>query len=245
MKKLAIALSVMLIMGILGAGVLGKSYGKGGKDSENPASDNSNGNGWGKGGNPDKPGKGGETQSTGENLTEGNLTGSTEQTSGNGKGKNKTTPKYPADFNGLNKTRGRVRHLYLYEKNDTTWEPIPRGAWGKMTYRPSGKTFRYTFSAHGLSPGQNYSLIYYPDPWPGTGLFCLGNGTANRGGNIQISDRRDIDDIPTEEDENYQNGAKVWLVLTSDVDCFNQQMIGWNPGEYLFEYNLITYNKTA
>ena len=63
MKKLALALSVMLIIGILGAGVLGKSYGKGGKDSENPASANSNGNGWGKGGNPnklDKPGKGGE-----------------------------------------------------------------------------------------------------------------------------------------------------------------------------------------
>jgi hypothetical protein len=239
MRKLAIALSTMLILGILGAGVLAKnenskSYGKGGKYGEESDPSPGNGKGWGKGGNPDKQEGEGTVETTGEETT----------TEATGEGKNKPTPKHPADSNGLRKTNGKVKHLYLYEKNET-WYPVVGGAWGKMTYRPSGKTFRYTLSAHGLEPGANYSLIYYPDPWPGAGLICLGNGTANNGGNVQISDRLDIADIPTESDANYENGAKIWLVLTNDVDCWNQQMIGWNPTEYLFEYDLITYEDTG
>jgi hypothetical protein len=38
--------------------------------------------------------------------------------------------------------------------------------------------------------------------------------------------------------------AKIWLVLSSDVDCENAKMIGWNPTAYLFEYDLITFDDT-
>jgi len=245
MKKLAIALSTMLILGILGASVLAKNmnsqgYGKGGKFGEQadpaPSNGNGNGKGWGKGGNPNKPIE--------EEETEVEETEETEETEEIEEEEEYIpTPKHPADSNGLRKTNGKVRHLYLYEK-DEEWNPVVGGAWGKMTYRPSGKTFWYTFTGHKLEPGEEYSLIYYPDPWPGNGLICLGNGTANNGGNLHIAERLDIEDMPTEEDENYENGAKIWLVLTSDVDCWNQQMIGWNPTEYLFEFDLITYEDT-
>ena len=30
-------------------------------------------------------------------------------------------------------------------------------------------------------------------------------------------------------------GAKIWLVLSSDVDCNSRAMVGWDAEEYLFE----------
>ena len=40
-------------------------------------------------------------------------------------------------------------------------------------------------------------------------------------------------------------GAKLWLVLSSDVDCNARQMIQWNPEKYLFEFNLINFEYRA
>jgi hypothetical protein len=262
MKKLAIALSTMLILGILGAGVLAKNmnsqgYGKGklGEQTDPAPGNNGNGKGWGKGGNPNKPveEEESEIEETEENEEdEEDEETEVEETEENGKG-GKPTPKHPADHNGLTRGNGRVKHLYLYEK-DENWDPVLGGAWGKMDYRPSGKTFRYTFTGHGLEPGVEYCLIYYPDPWPGNALICLGTGTTNNGGQLHLADRLDIGSMPTEEDGNYNeapteenpHGAKIWLVLSSDVDCEGEpnQMIGWNPSEYLFEYDLITYEDT-
>lgn len=50
--------------------------------------------------------------------------------------------------------------------------------------------------------------------------------------------------MPTMDDENYGSGAKIWLVLSDDVDCTAANMIGWNPIEYLFEYDLISFDDT-
>jgi hypothetical protein len=74
-------------------------------------------------------------------------------------------------------------------------------------------------------------------------LICLGTDTASQGGNVHIADRVDSGDIPKEGDEN-EEGGKIWLVLSSDVDCDGQQMTGWNPAEYLFEYDLMTFEQT-
>ena len=51
-------------------------------------------------------------------------------------------------------------------------------------------------------------------------------------------------DFPHPDDANYLDGAKVWLVLSDDYDGATCQMNGWNPTEYLFEYDLISYNDT-
>ena len=39
-------------------------------------------------------------------------------------------------------------------------------------------------------------------------------------------------------------GTKIWLVLSSDVNCTTNTMSGWNPTEYLFEHDLIAYDDT-
>lgn len=135
-----------------------------------------------------------------------------------------------------------VAHLNLYEKNPDTWNIVEDGAWGKMTYNTEGPTFDFVFNGHGLEAGTEYTLIYYPDPWPGKGLICLGAGTATEEGDIHIMNTVDTGDLPKEYDNN--DKAKIWLVLSEDVDCDEQVMTGWNPTEYLFEEKKISYTDT-
>lgn len=134
-----------------------------------------------------------------------------------------------------------VAFIELWEKDTSTWEIIADGAWGKMKYNLAGPTFNFVFNGHGLEAGSAYTLIYYQDPWPGSDLICLGDGTVNDYGDIHIMGSVDTGDLPAEKDGNYPDGAKIWLVLSDDVDCENQYMTGWNPSEYLFEYDLITF----
>jgi hypothetical protein len=130
--------------------------------------------------------------------------------------------------------KSNIAHLYLYEKDPNTWEIVEDGAWGKMKYNLSGATFDFVFNGHGLAEGTEYTLIYYPDPWPGTGLICLGSGTVNEEGDIHIADSSDTGDL---------TDAKIWLVLTDDIDCGVSFKNVWNPTEYLFEYDLITFTE--
>ena len=159
--------------------------------------------------------------------------------------------------------RSKTGRLYLYEKIEssvpaTPWEIVEDGAWGKMTYPLEGPNFKFVFNGHGLEPETGYTLIYYPDPWPGTRLICLGAATSNRGGNVHIAGSQETGDLPIANDLNHPDnpgheacienstcieGAKIWLVLSSDVDCEAQVMIGWNPTEYLFEDVGIFYVK--
>jgi len=45
---------------------------------------------------------------------------------------------------------------------------------------------------------------------------------------------------PTETSDEYSGeGAKIWLVLSSDMSGTTLQ--GWNPADYLFEEKLLTY----
>jgi hypothetical protein len=123
--------------------------------------------------------------------------------------------------------------LELWEK-DLAWNIVEDGAWGKMTYSLSGPEFSFVFNGHKLEPGTAYTLIYYPDDWPN--ILCLGEGTANRGGNINIKGSVATGDL-TE--------AKIWLVLSADVDCEAEKMTAWNPSGYLFEYAVIDYEETS
>ena len=139
--------------------------------------------------------------------------------------------------------KSNVAHLYLFEKDPSTWEIVENGSWGKMKYNLEGPDFNFVFNGHGLENGSEYTLLYYPDPWPGTGLICLGTGTADEFGDVHIKGSVDTGDLPAAFDAN--EGAKIWLVLSSDVDCDNAAMAGWNPTEYLFEYDLITFDDTV
>jgi hypothetical protein len=144
---------------------------------------------------------------------------------------------------GGGKENSPVEHLYLYEK-DPEWGIVEDGAWGKVTILTHKDKF--VFNGHGLDGtlDLDYSLIYYPDPWPGEELLVLGDGTVNEGGNVHMQGEFVFDLIPIEKDEN--DGAKIWLVLSEDVATTDPDpgpvynyMDGWNPESYLFENNLI------
>jgi len=127
--------------------------------------------------------------------------------------------------------KSNVGHLYLYEKDPSNWAIVPDGAWGKMKYNLSGPTFNFVFNGHALEPSTSYTLIYYLDPWPGHGM-CLGNAMSNEGGNVHIAGSVNTGTL---------EGAKIWLVLSSDVNCTAKTMTAWQPTEYLFENNVISY----
>jgi hypothetical protein len=125
-----------------------------------------------------------------------------------------------------------------------------------MQYKLWGPYFTFKFTGHGLEAGQKYSLIYYPDSWPGQGLICLGSAYASDLGIVRVA-KRDTNgfkglmkrveinsNLPLDSDANASCGAKIWLVLADDVDCENEMMIGWTPTEYLFEHTLIRYIDT-
>jgi hypothetical protein len=142
--------------------------------------------------------------------------------------------------------------LYLYEKTPaeltdppTPWEIVEGGAWGKMKYNLSGSTFDFVFNGHDLEAGENYTLIYYPDktgnPWPREDIICLGSGIADALGDVHIMGSVATGTLPNPGDIN--DGAKIWLVLTADIDCDTCEMSGWNPTEYLFEGEQITFTE--
>jgi hypothetical protein len=51
-------------------------------------------------------------------------------------------------------------------------------------------------------------------------------------------------DLPCPPDTNYAEGAKIWLVPSDDYNATLTKMIAWNPTEYLFETELMTYDDT-
>ncbi len=118
------------------------------------------------------------------------------------------------------------------------------GAHGLLRYTLTGSLFVFHFNAQGLSAGDSYTLIYYPDPW-GDGLICLARGRANEIGDLHYVNRgvRIRDGLPADYDEN-PDGAKILLVRSDDVDCNGKMMVDWKPEDYLFGDNLITYEDT-
>lgn len=180
---------------------------------------------------------------------------------------------------------GKVAQLYLFQKCDESlYEqypdlydaagcPLPGNGpwpiypderrWGQMQYNLWGEKFVFSFQGKKLVPKTAYTLIYYPDPWPGEGLICLGSGKTNPAGNIAIHGKKEIlvgdpvdptlsvhSGLPAGYDANFNPapgsgavGAKIWLVKSDDVSCVDGEtkMLNWNPADYLFEANMIVY----
>jgi hypothetical protein len=142
-------------------------------------------------------------------------------------------PNGPSAKNGLNNTNSEITHLYLYEKDPVEWTPVEKGAWGKLTFNQTN----FNFNGHKLLKETEYALIWYGteeynDEWPYA--TCIMTGFTNKGGNIHLSGEYDFGAFTDDE-----VGQKIWLVLAEDIDCENNVMTGWQPEEYLFEYDVI------
>jgi hypothetical protein len=137
-------------------------------------------------------------------------------------------------------------YLRLFQKDPADWSVVEGGARGLLRYTSTGLMFTFHFDGHDLIPYTSYTLVYYPDPWPGDGLICLASDTTNYHGDLRnlVGAVKIKGDLPVEGDENYPDGAKIWLVRSEDVDCNGKMMVDWEPEAYLFEENLITYENT-
>lgn len=103
---------------------------------------------------------------------------------------------------------------------------------GTLTYDIKSDLFTGEFHATQLANG-DYKLIYYKDPWPGTGSVLIASGTAS-GGNLNIAGINiNTGDIPAIGDPHSPHGGKIWLVKAADFGT--GQMTAWNPRSYLFE----------
>ncbi len=133
--------------------------------------------------------------------------------------------------------------LHPKDSNDPLWPIIDGQKGGVLVFNSSGPEFQYVLSAHGLLTATEYSLIYYADPWPGTGGFLIAEGTTNASGSLFLIGEVDLaSSIPVAADTNYPDGGKIWLVPSSDYGA--GEITNWNPLDYLHEHNLISYTDT-
>lgn len=126
---------------------------------------------------------------------------------------------------------------------DPDWQIVADNYQATLVYNMTGPEFDYELNGKVNQNDTEYGLIYYPDPWPGTGLIEIGKGTSLPDGTIEFSGSINLDeDLPISADHNSPEGAKIWLVPTNNYD--GTGMIVWNPGNYLFETGLTTYDDT-
>jgi hypothetical protein len=119
----------------------------------------------------------------------------------------------------------------LCEKN-TSWTCKSGGATATLTYNTIGNPdFDYSVAGVGLVASTDYTLIYYPDPWPGTGLICFDSGVSDSGGALSFTGTATPGDLPQTCDDNCGTGAKMWLVPTVHLNCGAQTMSWCNPGQ--------------
>ena len=144
--------------------------------------------------------------------------------------------------------------LYLTSRDSTTWQPtniakatvtiqgtistiLPTAETGAVS---TGK-YIVRVVANGLQKNTQYSLIYYADPWDGTGGHeILTFKTSPSSTRRTVSTRINIDSwlpIPCETDANAATGGKLWIVPSSDYA--DGHMTAWNPDSYLFDTALV------
>jgi hypothetical protein len=121
------------------------------------------------------------------------------------------------------------------ENKDSTWTIINDRTSAEVYWN----RFNAYISARGLERKTAYRLIYYVDPWPGTGLKCSKVLYSGCCGYINEYLGWNVAKVLTVLANDGQFDDKIWLVPASDVDCAEGQMTAWNPDRILFETHLI------
>ena len=152
--------------------------------------------------------------------------------------------------------KGYQTTLILDNKEGTAYNPTPDdGIGATMTYKTSGDVFNYSLTGTVKNASTEYCLIYYADPFPGDGTdhstgALIGKATSGSDKSISIANTT-VElgtDLPNSKDQNYPAGAKVWLIPCNHYSTTTLgaqgKMTAWDPDEYLFEMQFITYDDT-
>ena len=158
--------------------------------------------------------------------------------------------------------------LTLENKDPNNWNVISDSTSATLVFDTVNKNFTYSLMATGLQSDIEYKLIYYADfapprfsNWGGNNPGALIATVMTDGsGNINVSGIVNLDmNLPSSPDWNinpnpdyclnhdeYDNylhckGAKIWLIPSTDYDDTNKKLTTWNPSNYLFETDLVTY----
>ncbi|MCK5510881.1 SipW-dependent-type signal peptide-containing protein [Candidatus Parcubacteria bacterium] len=139
--------------------------------------------------------------------------------------------------------------------NNNTWTATADETMGILKYDYMAPTFNYDFLGVGLNPSTEYCLIYYADPWSSEGSgttgqtgFLIDQGTPDSDGKLSLIDNKNINtDLPNIDDENYPNGAKIWLLPCIKYDILNHKLVSWSPdnSDWIFDNwpGLINYKQ--
>jgi len=154
---------------------------------------------------------------------------------------------------------------YTDINDPSTWETTDDRE-ATLTYKLVSDCFEYELEASGLEANTEYSMIYYADRqdrfenWGGDNPGrLLGTFTSNNDGEYSTSDFVTSSvciDLPASSDwnanseadycvsDNYEScrGAKVWIVPSGDYDSGVKKLTAWNPDNYLYETDLITFD---
>jgi len=160
----------------------------------------------------------------------------------------------------------------LENKDTSSWQAnTGDNIKGTLTYELAAPTFNYEFEATGLTANTDYSLIYYADRqdrfvnWggdnpgaliatfttDGSGNIPATTGSKNLAMNLPhaddwnaVADPDYCDNHNNYDDYDLCRGAKVWLVPSSEYSATTKKVSWANPGSYLYETDLITYDDT-
>lgn len=157
----------------------------------------------------------------------------------------------------------------LLENKDAAWDIIPGDSiQGTLQYNKIGSTFDFNLSATGLEVNTDYSLIYYADDpvdrftnWGGNNPGALiGTYASDDSGVLAFSGSKDLGiNLPCLPDGNisvydysgapdnyaHAHGAKIWVVPSADYDATDKKVTTWAPADFLFETDLIHYNRNG
>jgi len=116
----------------------------------------------------------------------------------------------------------QVAHLDFLPAVQATGEPAEGASWARLMYFWLGTTLDVVANAHKLEPNSEWTLIVVAAD---ASAICLGQGTANRGGQLHLSASVDpashlpigLDPFAERTDETVD--ATVQLVDSATVDC--------------------------
>lgn len=126
------------------------------------------------------------------------------------------------------------RQLAIYDNKEVpgSWSPIIDDRLAIVKYKYQGPEFEYQIKAVGMDQNTKYCMIYARDPWAAP-KSLIGKGESDMNGLLNFSGSIEIGNMPSEDDDNYPTGAKIWFI---PCDIYNGTSFPWLPeNDWLYD----------